>query len=61
MKTIVALFALIITASLCLAAGPVSLNSVQAKALMASNSRVVLLDVRTPEEYRQAHLPSWVP
>jgi len=56
MKTIVALFALIITASLCLAAGPVSLNSVQAKALMASNSRVVLLDVRTPEEYRQAHL-----
>lgn len=56
MKIFVALFALMTAASLCLAAGPVSLDSVQAKALMARNSRVVLLDVRTPEEYRQAHL-----
>jgi rhodanese-related sulfurtransferase len=47
---------LILSASLCLAGGPVNLSSPEAKALLAKNSRVLLLDVRTPDEYRQAHL-----
>jgi phage shock protein E len=56
-RTIVALFALIAVAtSLCFAGGPTNVSSAQAKALLASNARFVLLDVRTPEEYRQAHL-----
>lgn len=57
MSRIVTVFALIsVLASLSFAGGPVSLSSVEAKALLAKNSRVVLLDVRTPEEYRQARL-----
>jgi phage shock protein E len=47
---------LTLTASLCFAAAPVNVNSKEAKALIASKSKLVLLDVRTPEEYRQAHL-----
>ena len=46
---------MVATASLCLAAGG-DLSSTQAKALLDKNGKVVLLDVRTPEEYRQAHL-----
>jgi phage shock protein E len=57
MSRIVTVFALIaVLASLSFAAGVVNLGSVEAKALLAKNSRVVLLDVRTPEEYRQARL-----
>lgn len=43
-------------ASLCFAATPVNVTSTEAKALIAKNSRLLILDVRTPEEYRQAHL-----
>lgn len=57
MRRIVACFALaVLAASLCFAAGPVNVTSTQARALLAKNGRIVLLDVRTPEEYRQAHL-----
>ena len=57
MRTIVSFFALVaLAASLCFAAGPVNISSAEAKALLAKNSRIVLLDVRTAEEYRQAHL-----
>jgi len=57
MRIITTLFAsLILSASLCLAGGPVNLSSPEARALLAKNSRIVLLDVRTPDEYRQAHL-----
>ena len=57
MKIITAILALLaLTASLCLAAEVVNLTSPQAKELLAKNARVVLLDVRTPEEFRQAHL-----
>jgi len=57
MRTIVSFFALLALAvSLCFAAGPVNVPSTEAKALLAKNSKTVLLDVRTPDEYRQAHL-----
>jgi len=57
MRIAVALGALLaFAASLSFAAEPRNVSSAQAKALLARDSRVVLLDVRTPEEYRQAHL-----
>lgn len=57
MRTIVSFFALLALAvSLCFAAGPVNVTSTEAKALLAKNSKTLLLDVRTPDEYRQAHL-----
>ena len=57
MKTFLALLALIaVSVSLCFAAGIISITSTEAKALLAKNKQVVLLDVRTPEEFRQAHL-----
>ena len=57
MRVVVSLVALFAVAvSLCFAAGPVDLKSAQAKALLAGNSRVLVLDVRTPEEYQQAHM-----
>jgi phage shock protein E len=57
MRTFLALLALIaVSVSLCFAAGKIDLTSTEAKALLAKNKRVVLLDVRTPEEFRQAHL-----
>ncbi|KAF0219433.1 MAG: rhodanese y domain superfamily [Geobacteraceae bacterium] len=39
-----------------IAAGYRNIGSVEAKALLAKNKNVFLLDVRTSEEYRQAHL-----
>lgn len=42
--------------SLSFAGGARNIGSAEAKALIAKNSRLVLLDVRTPEEFRQAHL-----
>ena len=45
-----------LAASLCFAGETKNINSTQAKALLARESKIVLLDVRTPEEYRQAHL-----
>ena len=45
-----------LAASLCFAGEPKNVSSAQAKALLAKDKRIVLLDVRTPEEYRQAHL-----
>lgn len=46
----------VLYASLSLAIGPANVTSQQAQALLAKNSKVVVLDVRTPDEYRQAHL-----
>jgi phage shock protein E len=45
-----------LAASLSFAAGPVNLTAPEAKALLAKNGKVALLDVRSSEEYRQAHL-----
>jgi rhodanese-related sulfurtransferase len=57
MRSIVAFFALVaVAASLCFAAGHVNVTSTEAKALLAKKGDTVLLDVRTPDEYRQAHL-----
>lgn len=57
MKTFLALLALIaVSVSLCFAAGKIDVTSTEAKALIAKNKQVVLLDVRTPDEFRQAHL-----
>ncbi len=56
MKRYLALFLLVITASVAFAAAPRDISSAEAKALLARNRQVFLLDVRTPEEYRQAHL-----
>ena len=56
-KLVVMLGALVaVAASLCFAGVTRNINSTQAKALLAKDKRIVLLDVRTPEEYRQAHL-----
>ncbi|MBU5638592.1 rhodanese-like domain-containing protein [Geomonas sp. Red69] len=57
MRFIAVLFSvLMLTASLSQAVGPANVTSKQAQALLAKNARMVLLDVRTPDEYRQAHL-----
>jgi phage shock protein E len=45
-----------LAASICFAGGPVNLSAGEAKALLAKNNKIFLLDVRTPEEYGQAHL-----
>lgn len=55
MKRFVAVVVLVLSASLCWAA-PRDITSAEAKALLARNPQVFLLDVRTPDEYRQAHL-----
>ncbi len=47
---------LLLTTSLALASGYRNLNSVEAKALLEKNRNIYLLDVRTPEEFRQARL-----
>ena len=56
MRTILLLFLLALVPSLGLAGGPRDVSSSEARELIARNARLVLLDVRTPEEYRQAHL-----
>jgi phage shock protein E len=45
-----------LAASNCFAQEPRNISSTEAKSLLAKDKKVVLLDVRTPEEYRQAHL-----
>lgn len=47
---------LLLTVSVALAVGPTNITSVQAKNLIAKKAGTVLLDVRTPDEYRQARL-----
>ncbi len=56
MKRYLVVLLLLVTVALAFAAAPRDMASVEAKALLARNRNVVLLDVRTPEEYRQAHL-----
>jgi len=57
MTRFIAFFSLLaLTASLSFAVGAGNVTSLEARALIAKNSKIVLLDVRTPEEYRQAHL-----
>jgi phage shock protein E len=45
-----------LAASPCFAAGVKNISSAQAQALLAKDKKIVLLDVRTPEEFRQARL-----
>jgi len=45
-----------LAASTCSAGEPKNISSTQAKALLAKDKKIVILDVRTPEEYGQAHL-----
>jgi rhodanese-related sulfurtransferase len=47
---------ILLIASLGLAAGVNSVNSSQARTMIAKTPGLVLLDVRTPDEFRQAHL-----
>jgi len=56
MKKIIIVALLLLTATLALASGYRNLNSVEAKALLEKNRNIYLLDVRTPEEFRQARL-----
>lgn len=57
MRLIAILFSIfVLSASLSQAVGPANVTSKQAQALLSKNSKIVLLDVRTPDEYRQAHL-----
>ncbi len=46
----------VLTASLSQAVGLANVTSRQAQAVMSKNKRVFVLDVRTPDEFRQAHL-----
>ncbi|MCM0081047.1 rhodanese-like domain-containing protein [Geomonas sp. Red32] len=55
--TLVSAFAiLVLLSSLAFAAGVTNLTSTDAKSLLARNPKIYVLDVRTPEEYRQAYL-----
>ena len=45
-----------LAASSSFAGEPRSISSTQAQALLAKEKKILLLDVRTAEEYRQAHL-----
>ena len=56
MKKIIIVGALLLFTTLALASGYRNLNSVEAKTLLEKNHNVYLLDVRTPEEFRQARL-----
>ena len=57
LKVVVALSLLgALAASGCFAAEPKNISSAQAQALLARDKKVVVLDVRTPEEFRQARL-----
>lgn len=57
MRFIAILFSVfLLTVSLSQAVEPANVTSKQAQALLGKNSKIVLLDVRTPDEYRQAHL-----
>lgn len=47
---------LLLTVSLCFGAGPANVTSAQARTMISKNSKIFLLDVRTPEEYKQARL-----
>lgn len=55
-KTGLIVLVLLTLASVVLAAGPRNITSSEAKALLAKNRNVFILDVRTPEEYRQGRL-----
>ena len=55
-KILLATIALLVTAVVALAAAPRNISSVEAKGLLSKNRNVYLLDVRTPEEFRQGRL-----
>ncbi|GAB7025719.1 rhodanese-like domain-containing protein [Geotalea toluenoxydans] len=54
--TAVACAIVIVWATLAFAAGEKNISSREAKGLLSKGKNVFLLDVRTPDEYRQAHL-----
>lgn len=56
MKLITLVALVVLGATMAFAAGARNINSDEVKALLSRNKNVFLLDVRTPEEYRQAHL-----
>ena len=57
MRIVATLFLLgALVTSQCYAAEPKNISSTQAKALLAKDKKVMILDVRTPEEFQQARL-----
>lgn len=56
LKYLIALALVALTALSCFAAAAKNITSVQARELVTKNKNVVLVDVRTPEEFRQARL-----
>ncbi len=59
-KFFVASLVALATASLVCAAGYRNITAREANLLLAKNKSIFLLDVRTPDEYRQARLPGSV-
>ena len=55
-RFVVAVLAIVVVAAIAVAAGFKNLTSREAKAFLEKNRATFLLDVRTPEEYRQARL-----
>ena len=54
-QAVLIILALFLTATAALAAAK-EISSTEAQAMLAKNKQLFLLDVRTPEEYRQAHI-----
>ncbi len=60
MKKFLLLLLLLLMSAELSAAGYKNIGSREAKELLAKNSAVFLLDVRTPDEYRQGHIQGGV-
>jgi rhodanese-related sulfurtransferase len=55
-KILAVLLLILLPISIALATGYRNISAAEAKKMLATNKNVFLLDVRTPEEYRQARL-----
>lgn len=56
LRTVMVAVALLLAAGMARAAGHQDITAVQARSLLAAKKNMVLLDVRTPDEFRQARL-----
>jgi rhodanese-related sulfurtransferase len=56
LRTLMLALALFLTAGIALGAAPQDITSLQARSLLEQKKSTVLLDVRTPDEFRQARL-----
>jgi rhodanese-related sulfurtransferase len=56
LRTLLLALALFLTAGMALAAGHQDITATQARSLLEQKKTMVLLDVRTPDEFRQARL-----